>query len=271
MKKTMIMAVAALMTASAMASCGQTGTYSSETVVVSDYPAPLNYREVKKGDKVERDMKVGKFASVELTGSVTVIYVQDKQCRVVLTGESKDLDCYTAEVKNGTLRVKYTNKRKGLFGSTPEVKAYLYAPSLEGIVLAGAGDLKMPQKVAQDGDMDIMLSGAGNIKAKDLKVRSLSVTVSGAGNVDIDHLTASKDVHLTVSGAGDMEADIEARDVYSLVSGSGDMDLTVDCRVLESTVSGTGDMELKGKCQHARTVSSGWSRMDTKHLKVTGK
>lgn len=266
----MIIVAATLLATTAMASCGQTGTYSSETLVVSDYPAPLNYREVKKGDKVERDMKVGKFASVELTGSVTVVYVQDKQCRVVLAGESKDLDCYSAEVKNGTLCVKYNNKRKGLFGSIPEVKAYLYAPSLDNIVLSGAGDLKMPQKVTQDGDMNIRLSGAGDIDAKDLRVKSLSVTVSGAGDVDIDHLTASKDVNLMVSGAGNVDADIKARDVSAVVSGSGDMDLTVDCRALESTVSGTGDMKVKGKCQRKRTMSSGWGSMNTKQLKVTG-
>lgn len=270
MKKTMIIVAATLLATTAMALCGQTGTYSSETVVVSDYPAPLNYREVKKGDKVERDMKVGKFASVSLSGAVTAEYVQSSQCRLVLRGEAKDMDRYQAEVKNGTLHVKTKKGNKGVFNREPKVKAYIYAPSLESIMLSGAGDLEMREAVKQDGNMNIMVSGAGDIDINDLQVESLSLSLSGAGDVDIDRAIVTKDVQLNLSGAGDVEGNIKARDIKATVSGAGDVDITVDCRRFEGSVSGTGDMKVKGKCQSVRTISSGLGSMNTKQLKVTG-
>lgn len=267
----MILVAVTLVAATAMASCSCSGKYSSETIVISDYSGAQNYRDVKSGDRVERDMKVDSFTSVNQSVAMTITYVQAPQCRLVLAGDAKEVDRYQAEVKKGVLSIKAKKDRNIVKGRTPEVKAYLYAPSLEHIVLSGAGDLCMPEAVTLDQSLSIMLSGAGDLEVKNLKVKGLSVTLSGAGDLNIDHLTASEDVYMTVSGAGDMEGNIKARDIHATVSGAGDMDITVDCRLLEAVVSGMGDMKVKGKCQSSRTVTAPMASMNMSKLKVLKK
>ena len=62
--------------------------------------------------------------------------------------------------------------------------------------LAGAGNATLAGKAKT---VEVRLTGAGNIDAKDLKAATASVDVSGVGNVDV---FASDDLTIAASGVG---------------------------------------------------------------------
>lgn len=65
--------------------------------------------------------------------------------------------------------------------------------------LSGAAKLEMHGMVD---DLDIQVSGAGNINARDLKARHAKVRISGAGSAD---LTATESLDAKVSGSGSIK------------------------------------------------------------------
>lgn len=264
------MAATVLAAAACVASCSQAGSAGSDTVVVSEYSGALNYREVKHLGRVERDMKVAHFDALCVSGAVDVTFVQADSCRLVISGDEKDIDRYDVEQEQGTLHLKSRRKASNSLIGKHDVKAIVYAPSLERIHISGAGNLEVPDAVRMDGALDIKVSGAGDIEMRDLSVSALQVTLSGAADVDLDQVDVQGDAHVNMSGAGDAEMNVKAHNVYASVSGAGDLDLTVDCNILECRVSGAGDVDVRGKCRTLRPGKSGAGDLNTGKLKVTG-
>ncbi len=64
--------------------------------------------------------------------------------------------------------------------------------------ISGAGDIRVEGEVDE---LDIHLSGAGNIDAEDLEARSADVRISGAGNAEI---TVTDEIWASISGVGDI-------------------------------------------------------------------
>ena len=112
------------------------------------------------------------------------------------------------------------------------------------------------------------MSGAGDIDIDDLEAQSLKVTVSGAGDMDLERVKCRENVRLSVSGAGDVDAHVECQELETTVSGAGDVDLAVLCDVLRVSVSGAGDIDLKGETRKFYKSAGRASTVDTGELKV---
>jgi hypothetical protein len=81
--------------------------------------------------------------------------------------------------------------------------------------ISGAGDLAFSGKAT---DFDVIVSGSGNIRSRNLETNSSFITVSGSG----DCIVSVKDeLEVTISGSGRVEYYGEPLKVRSNVSGSG--------------------------------------------------
>ncbi len=83
--------------------------------------------------------------------------------------------------------------------------------------LSGAADLEMNGAVE---NLEIQVSGAGEIDTRDLKARHVKVRISGAGNANI---TASESLDAKVSGVGNIRYWGDPTEKKTTVSGLGNI------------------------------------------------
>jgi len=81
--------------------------------------------------------------------------------------------------------------------------------------LSGAADLEMSGKVD---DLEIQVSGAGDIDTRDLQAQHVKVRISGAGNANI---TATESIDAKVSGVGNIKYWGDPKKERTNVSGMG--------------------------------------------------
>ena len=119
----------------------------------------------------------------------------------------------------------------------------------------------------------LSVTGAGDIEVNSmLNVASLDLSVSGSGDVETKGIKASGSINVKVSGSGsvDMDIDNRANAINIGVSGSGDVEFeNVTARSINCSVSGSGDVEFKsGITNKAEFAVSGSGEVEAKHLEA---
>lgn len=85
-----------------------------------------------------------------------------------------------------------------------------------------------------------------------------SVALSGAGSMIGETPLSGKALRMRISGAGDVEAQVDVQDLEVEISGAGDASLSGSARKLQFKASGAGDLDaLRLRCQDASVRISG--------------
>ena len=166
------------------------------------------------GKMETREVKVGDFDRLDLTGAFDVEIRFGKSQELKITIDDNLWDNLVAEVDGGTLELDWEKDCRPDSDCLIEiVVTSLKAVELHGagdiditgfegssftFDLRGAGDLTMAGKVD---DLEVHLSGAGNVDTRELKARNVDVSISGAGNADV---YASDSLQGRVSGVGNL-------------------------------------------------------------------
>ena len=105
------------------------------------------------------------------------------------------------------------------------------------------------------------ISGTTELDFRGFRGDSLSITISGAGNIEGDD-GHYRDLVLTMSGAGnvDME-DMDFVDARVNLSGAGNVSLGMDGGVLSGNLSGFGNIRYYGKVKDERVHISGFGKV----------
>ena len=227
-----------------------------------------DYKDSEKWGKVITvPLNLGEFKSIDVTGTVRVVYTQDTVCHVTAYGNEKAIEKYDVIVEDGDLTVTLKDFSGKINRNTPAMTVYVSAPTLKKLEVSGAGDVDLENKVVQAESLSIKVKGAGDIDIDSLEVKDLDLEISGAGDVDINWMKA-EDVSMEISGAGDLNGTLIARDIEAEVSGAGDIDLNVDCRKVKADVKGAGDIILTGKCKILQKSSGKASNLDVEGLEI---
>ncbi len=112
------------------------------------------------------------------------------------------------------------------------------APQVPAVNLKGSGDIEL-NGLAQPA-LAVNLTGAGSIDGNG-KVDTLTITGSGAGNVDFSGV-AAKDATVRVSGAGNVEI-AAIGNVDATITGVGNVSLHKRPAHLTSSVTGIGSID----------------------------
>lgn len=143
------------------------------------------------------EVEVADFEGVSVTGTCNVeIEIGDVQS-VEFYAQSEILDVLTYQVSNGILEIGFKNGYN--VNTSEEIRAEITIPSVNYAGITGAGDFEFSG--AQQDELDIYISGAGNIDGFDMPVNNCTIRISGTGNCEvhvIDHLDVS------ISGVGNI-------------------------------------------------------------------
>jgi len=171
------------------------------------------------------------FDSVSLAGASDVDVGVGGEQKVVVHADDNLLEVITTEVEDGTLVVSQTES----FDSAARTRVEVTVPSLEALLLGGAGDLTV------DGDgierLAVKLTGAGTLRGSGSAGR-LDLLLSGAGHIELESLAAD-DVNATLSGAGNIVVNV-TRALDAKVSGVGTIAYAGDPAEVKRAIMGPG-------------------------------
>jgi len=213
--------------------------------------------------------KVDTFTKVSFGVPGKLYLRQGSPQRVEIEGKAEVLKEIDIEVQGERLVIgkegKWSNWLWSDNDDDEEVKVYITMKDIEGLSVSGSGELVGETRIVAgnldlnvsgsgnlkieadaSGDMEADVSGSGNLVVKG-KCADFDSDVSGSGKVNLD-LTISAEADFGISGSGKIEAAGSASRVKASISGSGKVlaaDLvTNSCYV---RISGSGDVEINVK------------------------
>lgn len=200
-----------------------------------------------EGDIVKKEISLGEFHSIHLSFAGDIILSQGKQ-QVVIEAQENLIELLNKDVNNGVWKADF---EKGI-KSSKKVVLHITMPDLKSIYVSGSGSVKTEGKFSGLGDVNLKLSGSGDI-AMEMEARDLELQISGSGDVSLSG--SARETSVAISGSGDVNASnfkVEAARVK--ISGSGDVKVFAE-ESLDAKITGSGDVMYKGSPKVQASVS----------------
>jgi hypothetical protein len=176
------------------------------------------------------------FTAVDISGAYEVEIVVQPEQSLEVEGDDNLLPLIKTEVRNGVLSI---NNEKS-FSTGHKLRVRISVPSLDGISTSGASDIVASN--VKSGDFKIEASGAGNLEISG-ETRTLEVGMSGAGKLNAKDFRAEK---VTINSSGAAEADVYAsQELNADVSGAGNINYYGNPKTINEDRSGAGSISKK--------------------------
>jgi len=204
------------------------------------------------GNVITYDIPIKDYSKINLSGPFDLIYEQKAMHKPYLKIEiNESFKPYVdISVKNNTL---YVDLKRNNFRMT-RYKIYTNSSELAGIKGSGSGDIVLKGNVTSP-NLDISLSGSGNIKTDRLKCTNLKVSVTGSGWATLEG--EALNAKLDISGSGSMNANkLKCTNVTCKISGSGSARVYATDQLI-ADISGSGAISYKGSPKHLDNRVSG--------------
>jgi hypothetical protein len=171
------------------------------------------------------------FSAVNISGAYEVEIVVQKEQSLEIEGDDNLLPLIMTDVKNGVLSI---NNEKS-FSTKKALRVRISVPTLDGLTTSGASEFDITnvktdefnleasgaghiQIAGEAKTLEVDMSGAVGLNAKDLKAQKVNVKTSGAANADV---YASEELRASVSGAGNIDYYGDPKSVKEDASGAG--------------------------------------------------
>ena len=127
---------------------------------------------------------------------------------------------------------------RGIWVHSEEVKVVVTAPNINTFNVEGSANVSL-----SDYDQDTLsidISGSGEVSATG-RTRALEIDISGSGDANLGEL-ATTDANVAIAGSGDARVSPTGTADIS-ISGSGDVELATLPATVNQTVSGSGEVD----------------------------
>jgi hypothetical protein len=217
---------------------------------------------------------VGTFTKISFRVPGKLYLRQGSPQKVEIEGKKDVLQEIETEVKGGRLVIgKESNWLDWSWGTNDQVTVYITVKDIDGISVSGSGDIIGETKITAR-DLDLNVSGSGNMKIEidasgeveadvsgsgDMYVKgrcdSFESDVSGSGKVNLA-MQITHDADFGISGSGKIEASGSASNVKASISGSGKvLASNLETNRCEIRISGSGDIEINVRNEIDATIS----------------
>lgn len=198
---------------------------------------------------------------------------------VVLEGDKEFLKELDTRVESGKLIIGKEGKWNwgSNWNDDDKVIAYVTVKDINAISVSGSGDLIGQTKIVTT-DMDLNVSGSGNLTIDVQASGDLEADVSGSGRIELKgssrtfdsdvsgsgkvtmNTTVSGSATFGISGSGKIEASGSAKEVKATISGSGKVyAANLEAERCEVRISGSGDVEINVKSELDANISGSGS------------
>ena len=193
------------------------------------------------GNVVSQERNASNFSGVTLDGIGDVNIYCGENFKVVVTTDSNLQDILTTNVRGNILyidQLKNTNIR-----NVTKMIIDVHMPELKSFKSDGGGNIEIRNNVAEN--VNVTLSGIGDIKIINGKTSNFEIIHSGGGNIDVNNYQA-KNVNVTLSGIGDIKfGNGKTSDLRINHSGGGNIDAqNYEAENADVTLTGIGDIKI---------------------------
>lgn len=198
---------------------------------------------VGEGPIVTQHRSISNFSGIDLRMNADVIFTQSPNYSVEVRAQQNVLDVLGTEKRGNKLVIKLENDVR-LRRHEP-VTLYVSGPHLSSLRVSGSGNIKTPSLIDAD-NLEIDISGSGDVQMADLVAPSLEANISGSGNIKVGTGVVPEE-KLRISGSGDIDlANVQAQRVNTTTSGSGNIRVHA-LHELNVIISGSGNVYYKGQ------------------------
>lgn len=218
-----VLAAAAILLAGAAAACSASNGASVEG----------------SGSAGQRSFAVEGFDRVELAGYHDVRVTVGGAASVRAEGDEAELERLEIKVQNGKL---WVGSKPGSWTSRGKVIVHVTAPNLQGVEVAGSGNMDVaPLRAPQ---FRGGVAGSGNLVLQGLESDAASFGIAGSGNIRAAGRTRSVSLEVAGSGTGELGA-LQAETADISIAGSGDAQVSATGTAAVA-IMGSGDVSITG-------------------------
>lgn len=206
---------------------------------------------------IEETRTLSTYAELAISGNFEVELVKGNPGKINIIAESNLLEHIITEVKKGTLYIEVAHK----INLNPNKKVQIIVPydELKQLSLAGSGSL-FSKNTVEAKKLSLKLSGSGGMDLMLGISKSLEVTKSGSGDIQLEG--KAQELDLKSSGSGDFKGEKLVVDDASIkLSGSGKVYLTCKDEI-KVKVSGSGKVFYKGNPSKINTNVTGSGKIE---------
>jgi len=200
------------------------------------------------GTLVENEVSISDYTEIDFSGGSELVYEQ-KAGAPYLRIEVDENIYPLLNIKNDGSVLSFRSKENI---SPTKYKIYTNSSTLTRLSISGSMKAHLVGKL-ETSNLNISVSGSGNITADSLICNTLSTRVSGSGDVTATGKVTNVDSR--ISGSGKVTAtELIADTVKCSVSGSGDFLVYAD-KYLDVSISGSGSVKYKGNPKIDQSIS----------------
>jgi hypothetical protein len=211
---------------------------------LSSFTRPFSDRETRTVDT---------FTEISLGGSSRVVVKQGSPQSVAVEGSKEDLADFETAVQGSKLRLGFRSQEGKMFNNKNHgpVTVYVTAPRLSALRVGGSGKLEV-NGTLQAEDMNLAVSGSGDLVVPQLQAKRLETAVSGSGDLTVGGTCPSNDIR--ISGSGKVKArELKTETSRARISGSGNAYVYAS-RTAEGSITGSGNVYVAGGAQLSSTT-----------------
>lgn len=149
------------------------------------------------GDVESEAREMTDFSGVSLTGTCNVYITTGESFSVELQAQPQILEVMTTSVRSGILSIGFPPDYN--IKTDEEISAIIVLPSLDFVSLTGLGDFEISGE--KQPELDIHITGQGNVEAYGLEVGNCQINISGVGNCEVN---VSDLLDIQISGVGNI-------------------------------------------------------------------
>ena len=190
-------------------------------------------------------VKVKSFSTVNVVGSLSVVYEQGNAYEVSVEGSNADdADIIEYNVVNGVLCLRFKMNRVGnVYYESPEasdVVVRVKAPDVKVFSFAGSGDFTV--RKMNTGSVTFCMAGSGTMSLNNITAKSIVLSNAGSASINVANLRADA-ATLSTAGSGKITASVaHAGKLVCSVAGSGDISVSGSADNYIRSVNGSGDI-----------------------------
>ena len=200
--------------------------------------------------------EVDPFTQIGFAISGTLYISEGQDHSVEVVGTAEELEHVETVVENGRLRIRGSQDSGWLSwfwsSSRRSVSADVYVslPSLEGVSIAGSGDVIGETPFSADA-FSVEIAGSGNTQLE-LDANSVTVRIAGSGTASLSG--SSETLKADIAGSGNVRASgMNVATAEVNIAGSGDCYVYAR-ELVKANIMGSGDVIYRGDPQVDSTV-----------------
>ena len=179
------------------------------------------------------------FHAIEFRGNGEARITVGKSQSVTLTSDADALPDVVTKVEKGRLIVEHS---KGLWFQRPALRLQIDMPAIDSVIIDGGAAVTIENMAGPR--LALVLGGAGTLRASG-EVGALDARLDGAGTLELAKLRAG-DASVSVNGAGSIEVQVSGQ-LEATVNGVGSITYSGQPREVVRHVNGVGAVSPAGK------------------------